>query len=255
MNDAITIVPRTVDESKTLSIELAKSALIPSALRKKPEDVLAIVLTGAELGLAPMQALRGIHIIEGKPCLSADAMGALCLSRPEVCEELTVVESTPLIATYRAKRKGKEAVTLSFTMAQAEAAKVTGKDNWRKYPDAMLRARALAAICRAVFPDLCLGLYDGEELETARDVTPAAQQTDALKAQIAAAVKGDVIEGVVVKAEPAFTQVTVADLKEAIALARDLADLKGLIPELQKLPEADQAVLKPIYQARKAALA
>lgn len=146
--------------AKTLSV----SALIPAALHNKTPDVLAVMLTGQELGLGPMQSLRAIQIIKGKPTLSADLMGALCRQRRDICEYIKLVESTALVARYETKRAGDPSPTpMSFTIEQAKTAGLTG-DNWQKYPAAMLRARALSALCRAVYPDLILGLYDPEEL-------------------------------------------------------------------------------------------
>jgi hypothetical protein len=99
---------------------------------------------------------------------------------------------------------------MSFTTADAQRAGLNG-DNWRKYPAAMLRARCLSAICRAVFPDLCLGLYDPDELApepapapstpaAERDVTPSAPKVEAVKAKLAERLA--VVDAEVVPAEP-----------------------------------------------------
>lgn len=164
MSDEITLAPRSLEEVRSLSKELSVSRLLPAAMQKSPADVMLVVLTGHELGLQPMQAIRGIHIIEGKPSLSADMMSALCLRRRDVCERITLLESTETKATYEAVRVGQKAVKMSWTMEQAKRAGVLGKGNWAKFPEAMLRARCLSAICRAVFPDLVGGVYDPDEL-------------------------------------------------------------------------------------------
>lgn len=242
----VVIAPKDLNESKALSKDLAASALMPVALRKKPEDVLAIVLTGAELGLAPMQAVRGIHIISGKVSLSADLMGAL-VKRSQVCEYLQLVESTDAIATYRTKRKGEPGeTTISFTIEQAKAAGLLHGDNWKKYPAAMLRARCLAAICRAVYPDLCLGVYDSDsgELEgEAAERTAQQAHVNGVKEKLR-----EVVDGEVVREQPPLR------IEEMIQKAPALEALKALIPELKKLPNEEQARLKPIFAARRAEL-
>lgn len=169
----ITILsPRSLAEAKELATTLSAARTIPEALQKAPADVLAIVMAGAELGLAPMQSLRALVLIKGKPTLSADAMGALVKSRRDVCEWLVLESSDATRATYATKRVGDpKPTTLSFTIDEAKTAGLNG-DNWRKFPAAMLRARALSAICRAVYPDLILGVCDPDELAEARDVTP-----------------------------------------------------------------------------------
>lgn len=175
----ITIIsPRTLDEAKNLATTLSNARTIPEALQKAPADVLAIVMAGAELGLAPMQSLRALVLIKGKPTLSADAMGALVKSRRDVCEFLVLESSDATRATYSTKRVGDpRPTTLSFTIEEAKTAGLNG-DNWRKFPAAMLRARALSAICRAVYPDLILGVYDPDELPAEeKDVTPPPTST------------------------------------------------------------------------------
>jgi hypothetical protein len=50
-------------------------------------------------------------------------------------------------------------------MADAEAAGLAGKKNWKQYQDAMLTWRAVAKLCRVLFPDVVLGAgYVPEEL-------------------------------------------------------------------------------------------
>ena len=50
-------------------------------------------------------------------------------------------------------------------MADAEAAGLAGKKNWKQYQDAMLTWRAVGKLCRVLFPDVVLGAgYVPEEL-------------------------------------------------------------------------------------------
>lgn len=146
-------------------VGLAKTVVRSSICAvKSPEDALMILLTGAELGLSAMQSLRGIHVVKGRPVLAADTMGAV-VRKSGVCATLRLVESTDERCTYMTRRKDddhEESVT--WTMEDARRAQLGG-DNWRKYPKAMLRARALSAICRAVYPDVVAGLYDPDELD------------------------------------------------------------------------------------------
>lgn len=175
-DSSITVIsPRNLAEAKELATTLAAARTLPEALQQKPADVMAIVMAGAELGLAPMQSIRALVLIKGKPTLSADAMGALVKSRRDVCTWLRLVESSATIATYETLRNGDPGPTrLSFTIEQARTAGLNG-DNWKRFPDAMLRARALSALCRAVYPDLLLGVYDPEEL----DAAPAPREVNA----------------------------------------------------------------------------
>jgi hypothetical protein len=57
-------------------------------------------------------------------------------------------------------------MTVEWTMAMAERAGLASKQNWRKYPEAMLWARAVSQLCRELFADCFAGAtYTPEELE------------------------------------------------------------------------------------------
>jgi hypothetical protein len=159
------ITPRSVQEAEQLATTLSKSALIPADLRGKPGDVLLILLTGAELGMGPTAALRGVYVVKGRPCISAQMMVGLCQNSP-ACEYFTLVESTATSATYETKRKGApKPTTLTWTLEQAKAAGLLSNGTWKAYPAEMLRARCASALARAVYPGEILGLYSKEEIE------------------------------------------------------------------------------------------
>jgi hypothetical protein len=186
-NELSIIRPQSLAEAKDLAQTLSSARTIPEALQKSPADVLAIVMAGAELGLAPMQSIRALLLIKGKPTLAADAMGALVKSRRDVCQYLLLKHSDGARAAYETQRVGDPSPTsMAFTIEDAKQAGLAGGDNWRKFPAAMLRARALSAICRAVYPDLLLGVYDPDELAPEKDATPTsgADAVEAVKAKV-----------------------------------------------------------------------
>lgn len=63
---------RTLDEAFRMSNALAHSSLVPDSLRGKGPDILAVLLYGRELGLSVWQSINGIHVIEGRPSMSAE---------------------------------------------------------------------------------------------------------------------------------------------------------------------------------------
>lgn len=157
--------PRSINEAMQLAGLLVASRLLPRSV-STPEAAFAIIATGRELGLTAMQSLRTIHVIEGKPTLSADLVAALVKSRRDICTFFMLVESTDRVARYRTQRVGEpEPTTMAFTIEEAQRAGVASKDNWKKYPAAMLRARCITALARAVYPDLAMGIYDEDEIE------------------------------------------------------------------------------------------
>lgn len=165
-DEGITEWERMRAQAKTL----VDSGFLAKAINT-PEKALAIMQTGRELGLQPMQALRSIHIIEGKPTLSADLIGGLVLSRHPGAT-FRVAESSNDICVLHAARSGSEPTRFEFSIQDARNAGLTQKDVWRKYPRAMLRARCIAEAARAVFPDICAGLYDPDELDASTPPNP-----------------------------------------------------------------------------------
>jgi len=253
----------TLTEIKEVSTTLSASKLMPEALQKSPADIFAIVLTGQELGLEPMKAIRGITIIKGKPTLSADLMGALVKRESRICEYLRLVESTDKVATYETKRVGEPGTTkISFTSEDAHRAGLQG-DNWRKYPAQMLRARALSGICRAVYPDLLLGVYSEGELEEPREekrVEMVAAFTAPNPIVDAAAKRVEVVEAELKAPSPTPPPVTKTDAEKKAAILKLLeaptthgalmaaaAKWRDLVMEL---PDADRAEVRAFVSKR-----
>lgn len=148
-----------------LAAEIAGTEFVPRDLRGKPAAVTAAILYGREIGLPPMTALTQTHVIEGKPAASAEAMRALVIAAGH---ELVIVETTGAICTMRARRRGSSSWTeLAWTLDMARAAGLLSakKENWQKYPRAMLQARCSAELIRLVFPDVVLGMRALEELD------------------------------------------------------------------------------------------
>lgn len=195
------ITPKSLDEARSLASLVSKSSLLPADLRGKEPEILMTIMTGAELGLAPMQSIRAIDVIKGKPTLKAEAMVALVRRRRDVCEYLVLKESTAKRCTYETKRVGDpQPTTMSFTTEDAAAAQLLGNDNYKKFPAAMLRARCGSAICKAVYSDLILGLYDPDELAPERSIEPRETPPSPLSL---VKPQGDVIDSTATPATPA----------------------------------------------------
>lgn len=131
---------------------------------RRVEEAVVVLMTGHELGLSPMQSLRGIYVVSGKPVLSADLMVAV-VRKSGLCESWRVVESTADRCEIWTLRRGEDTVAKRvWTMADAKRAGITGKQTWAAYPAAMLRHRCASDLAREVYPDVLLGLYDPEEM-------------------------------------------------------------------------------------------
>lgn len=164
---------------------LARIAVASNLVRvKRAEEAAVILLTGRELGLSPMQSLRGIYVVNGQPVLSADLLVAV-VRASGLCASWRTIESTADLCTIETLRRGEEhPARRTWTMADAKRAGLTGKGTWAQYPAAMLRHRCAADLAREVYPDVCLGLYTPDELggDEPRPAAPPARSLPPLEA-------------------------------------------------------------------------
>ena len=188
--------PRSATEAWQLAKYYGSSSLLPKALRNTG-DVFVAISAGRDFGWSPMQSFRGIYVVEGKPCLSADSMVGIAKAGG-ACEYFRLVESTAKVATYETKRKGDpEPVRLSFTIEEAQVAGLAGKAGpWKSYPARMLRNRCKSALAKEVYEDLLFGCYEESEAEELakpiRRSVPAEQPPPRAAEQV---VEGEVADG------------------------------------------------------------
>lgn len=161
--------PTSITEAIKFSEMLSKSQMVPRQYQGKPEDVLVCVQWGYEIGLAPMQALQNIAVINGKPSVYGDAAMALVLASPvcEGIEESIEGEGTANpVAVCVAKRKGRNPVRSTFSVEDAKRAGLWGKQGpWSAYPKRMLAMRARGFAIRDAFADVLKGLITAEEAQ------------------------------------------------------------------------------------------
>jgi len=230
---------------------LAESGMLGKHLNGRPKAVMAVILKGRELGLPPMEALNSIYVIEGIPTLSAHLMLALIR---RAGHRVWFSESSGAGATICGQRREWDGElgpveSVTWTIDMARAAGLLNKDNWKHYPDAMLRARAATALARMTFSDVLMGaVYSPEELgarvgqggevvsmpspaeaiaaasglagEAAEQGgAPAKQAPVAVEGDPAADLHGDTIEGEVVAPEPLDRAALWAELLDQARLA------------------------------------
>ena len=177
--------PATITEAIQFSEMLAASQMVPKQYQGKPQDIMVCVQWGYEIGLAPMQALQNIAVINGKPSVYGDAAMALVQASPvcEGVEEYFEGEGTPNpVAVCVAHRKGRKPVVAKFSIEDAKRAGLWGKQGpWQAYPKRMMQMRARGFALRDAFPDVLKGLITAEEAQDyptddkprpAKDITP-----------------------------------------------------------------------------------
>jgi hypothetical protein len=248
--------PTSISEAMQVAEMLARSGLVPDALRGKPSDILLVMMTGRDLGLSATQSFRAIHCIKGRPSLSAAYKVARAQQHPD-CEYFRLVSSSGTEAVYETKRRGQPTpVKMSWTIAQAKQAGLSG-DNWSKYPDAMLRARCGGALADAVYSDSIYGLPTAEEITDDPGVIQPLP-TD-IQAPAVPVMTGDAaIDAEFTVPEPAATeQTTEAQIAKAqgwIAQAGTRAELNDVAGLIKDLPGDVKAAVRGSFAARTAEL-
>ena len=158
-----------LDAQMAYAARLIASGYLPASVRT-PAQAIVIMQMGRELGLPPMQAFRQIHVIAGRPTMSADLMRARMLKGGI---RLTWVKTGDdgKEAVLRGTRRDGSSYTGRYTLEMARAAGLLTKDPWRKNSGDMLRARVTSQVARMVAADLLEGMiYTPEEMGA--EVTP-----------------------------------------------------------------------------------
>lgn len=122
------------------------------------------IVAGQEMGLGPMASMQGIHIIDGKPSMAANLLAAQVKRHPAY--NYRPVSVTDQGAKIEFFEHGESIGTSEFTLQDAQTAGIAGKGNFKKYPKAMMFARALSQGVRWYCPDVTAGTpaYVPEEL-------------------------------------------------------------------------------------------
>lgn len=159
MSNAMQMVP--VGDIERMAQAVAASKLFGV---QNVEQAMSLMLIAQAEGMHPAIAARDYHVIQGRPALKADAM----LARFQAAGgkvKWTAYTDEKVSGTFSHPAGGE--VTIDWDMKRAKAAGLEGKDNWKKYPRQMLRARCISEGVRTVSPGVTSGLYTPEEIQDA----------------------------------------------------------------------------------------
>lgn len=131
---------------------------------KSAEQALALMLVAQAEGQHPATITQDYDIIQGKAARKTHSV----LARfQQMGGKVEWHELTDQVADATFSHKAGGALRMTWTFEQATKAKLTGKDNWKNYPRAMLRARCIAEGIRAVYPAALGGMMVSEEAQDA----------------------------------------------------------------------------------------
>jgi hypothetical protein len=164
----LSLEPSTPEEAFKMAATIFDGRLFPAYGNEAA--VFSIILTGRSLGLSAMASVRGIQMIKGKPCLSADLIVGLVRNSP-LCEYFECVETTDTRAKYVTKRRGRPEISYEFTIEEARSRgfTFTSRDGqpaqWSTNPRGMLRAACKRELARLAYEEIVAGVYTPDELQ------------------------------------------------------------------------------------------
>lgn len=151
--------------------QLARTGFLPDHIKTGPQFA-AIVMTGRELGMSPMRAVRSLQMVKGK--VVEDAASQLARFKA-AGGRATFLHLDETRAVLEVTHPNGDKHTETWTIDDAKRAGLLG-GMVGKYPKAMLRSRAITAALKSLGWDGAVGAYDPAELVDHSDDQPQHSQ-------------------------------------------------------------------------------
>lgn len=174
----------TMDDVARVSGMMANSGFFADA--KDAAQAGVKIMAGMAWGIDPFSSMTGIHIIKGRPTVSAGLMASAVKASGKYDYRIRQRDADRCEIAFF---EGGEELTPSsvYTIEMAERAGLTGNGSWQKHPEAMLFARAMSQGVRMHAPDVfSSSVYTPEELGAevdGDDVVVAVATTEPVQAR------------------------------------------------------------------------
>lgn len=150
---------------------LFESRLYPEI--DSPAKAVVLMMTAQSMGLHPMDAIRGIDIIKGRPALKPQFLGALIIRAGHPVYDVAERSATACRILFYRREKPQKATEVTFTIEEAKAAGLAGRDGaWKNFTADMLFNRCLARGARQCYPEIFFNTYIPEELQNEPTTSP-----------------------------------------------------------------------------------
>jgi hypothetical protein len=159
MQNQIVVHNQSVQDITAMAQAITKSGLFGI---KQPDQAVALMLVAQSEGRHPASVASEFDIIQGRPALKSQA----ALARFQAAGgKIQWIDRTDTKASAKFSHPSGGELSVEWTIAQASAAGLTGKQTWKQYPRQLLSARVVAEGVRAVFPACLNGVYLAEEVQ------------------------------------------------------------------------------------------
>jgi len=159
-------------EMESMASYIVRSKLFGA---KDESQAMSLMLLAQAEGCHPMTAIQDFDIVQGRPARKTHSILARfqAAGGTVAWEEVT---QTRAAGVFSHKQGG--SLRVEWTVQQAQKAGIADKDVWKKYPQAMLRARCIAEGVRAVFPGAIGGMLSVEEAQDLPPVVMSPREID-----------------------------------------------------------------------------
>lgn len=167
-NNVVSYQPTNLEQLTSYAERLSKSLIVPAQFRGKPNDILVACLWGWETAeLPPLTSLAYIDVIEGRAAYKSEALAGIALRKGHILDIDEQLVGEPGSDDYAAvctvvKKNGKP-LTRKFSIREAKKAGLYTRQNWQRWTDRMLIARARGFAVRDAAPAALLS-YTSEEV-------------------------------------------------------------------------------------------
>ena len=147
----------------------AKSDIVPSHYRGKPENTFIAVQTAYRMNLDPMLIMQNTYVVSGK--LGMNSTFAISLANSSGIFDGGIryrVEGNGeelKVTAYANLKKTGEEISYAISMRDASAEGWTKNSKYKTLPDLMLRYRAAVFLIRTHVPEVLNGMHMVEEIE------------------------------------------------------------------------------------------
>lgn len=127
------------------------------------QKMVVVLQAGREIGLAPMEALNSLYFVNGKVAMYGEAVPNQVM-RAGHRIKWGKCDATQAEVTITRGDTG-DHMTTKFTMKEAEERGYTANAIYKKYPENMLKWRALSMTAKFIAPDALRGIGIKEDME------------------------------------------------------------------------------------------
>jgi len=147
---------------EALTAKLQGSGALPNSI-KNSSQLAMVLLAGYEAGMTPMESINSYYIVNGKVTIWGSAV---LVQLRRAGYKIKWLKTDDKIASLElVTPDGRDKHEETYTIEEAKASGLTGKDTWIKYPKQMLRHKAIAQAVRFFCPEVLGGFYMKEEVE------------------------------------------------------------------------------------------